>query len=191
MAITSVCTFTISCRHTRTARWEIIPSLCPALPICPARIPPRSPHQPAHSFHFDAFALSLDSGRRPAHVHPLSLIRVSGRLESRNFKDNKPVIVSLLTGGGGRDVDRTGGRRHTHQTTHIWYKWRARQLRTRPIGVGVRWWAMIVDSGCEGCKPHPPTGSTSLVHGSEGCSAVCVGAGGWGIVHTHEPTCNT
>ena len=157
----------------------------------PARIPPRSPHQPAHSFHFDAFALSLDSGRRHAHVHPLSLIRVSGRPESRNFKGNDPVIVSLLTGGGGRDVDRTGGRRHTHQTTHIWYKWRARQLRTRPIGVGVRWWAMIVDSGCEGCKPHPPTGSTSLVHGSEGCSAFCVGAGERGIVHTREPTCNT
>ena len=39
------------------------------------------------------------------------------------------------------------------------------------------WWAVIVDSGCEGYKPHPPTGSTSLVHGSEVCSAFCVGAG--------------
>ena len=87
----------------------------------PARIPLRSLHQPAHSFRFDAFALCLDSGRRHAHVHPLSLIRVSGRPESRNFKDNNPVIVSLLTGGGGRDVDRNGGPRHAHQTTHRWW----------------------------------------------------------------------
>ena len=71
----------------------------------PARIPPRSPHQPAHSFRFDAFALCLDSGRRHAHVHPLALIRVAGRQEHRNIKDNLG-IVSLLNGGGGRDVDR-------------------------------------------------------------------------------------
>ena len=87
----------------------------------PARIPPRSPHQPAHSFHFDAFALCLDSARRDALVRPLALIRVAGRPESRNFKDNNPVIVSLLTGGGGRHVDRNGGPRHTHQTTHRWW----------------------------------------------------------------------
>ena len=47
MAITIVCTFTIACRHTRAARWEIIPSQCPALPIRPARRSTRSPHQPA------------------------------------------------------------------------------------------------------------------------------------------------
>ena len=84
----------------------------------PARIPPRSPHQPAHSFHFDAFALCLDSARRDALVRPLALIRVAGHPESR---DNNPVIVSLLTGGGGRHVDRNGGPRHTHQTTHRWW----------------------------------------------------------------------
>ena len=71
----------------------------------PARIPPRSPHQPAHSFHFDAFALCLDSGRRHAHVHHLALIQVAGRQEHRNIEDNLG-IVSLLNGGGGRDVDR-------------------------------------------------------------------------------------
>ena len=54
-------------------------------------------------------------------MRPLALIRVAGRPESRNFKDNNPVIVSLLTGGGGRDVDRNGGPRHTHQTTHRWW----------------------------------------------------------------------
>ena len=47
MAITIVCTFTIACRHTRAARWKIIPSQCPALPIRPARRSTRSPHQPA------------------------------------------------------------------------------------------------------------------------------------------------
>ena len=47
MAITIVCTFTIACRHTRAARWGIIPSQCPALPIRPARRSTRSPHQPA------------------------------------------------------------------------------------------------------------------------------------------------
>ena len=87
-----------------TARSETVHPRSTAIPICPARIPPRSPHQPAHSFGFDSLALCLDSGRRHAHVHPLSLIRVSGRPESRNFKGNDPVIVSLLTGGGGRDV---------------------------------------------------------------------------------------
>ena len=54
-------------------------------------------------------------------MRPLALIRVAGRPESRNFKDNNPVIVSLLTGGGGRHVDRNGGPRHTHQTTHRWW----------------------------------------------------------------------
>ena len=47
MAITIVCTFTIACRHTRAARWKIIPSQCPAHPIRPARRSTRSPHQPA------------------------------------------------------------------------------------------------------------------------------------------------
>ena len=87
----------------------------------PARIPPRSRHQPAHSFRFDAFALCLDSGRRHAHVHPLALIRGACRPESRILKDRNPVTVSLLIGGGGRNVDRNGEARHTHQTTHRWW----------------------------------------------------------------------
>ena len=87
----------------------------------PARIPPRSPHQPAHSFRFDAFALCLDSGRRHAHVHPLALIRGACRPESRILKERNPVTVSLLIGGGGRNVDRNGEVRHTHQTTHRWW----------------------------------------------------------------------
>ena len=174
-----------------TARSQTLPSQSTALPIRPSWKPARSPHQAAHPFAFDSLPLCMLSGRSHAHGHPVAFMGVQGRPDSRNVRDNNPVIVSLLPGGGGRDVDRTGGRRHTHQTTHIWYKWRARQLRPRPIGVGVGWWAMIVDSGCEGCKPHPPTGSTSLVHGSEGCSAFCVGAGERGIVHTREPTCNT
>ena len=88
-----------------TARSQTLPSQSNAHPIRPSRKPPRSPHQPAHSFDFDSLALCLDSGRRHAHVHPMALIRVGGRQEHRNFKDN-PGIVSLLTGGGSRDVDR-------------------------------------------------------------------------------------
>ena len=86
-----------------TSRSETVHPQSTVIAMCPARIPPRSPHQPAHSFDFDSLALCLDSGRRHAHVHPLALIRVAGRQEHRNFKDN-PGIVSLLTGGGGRDV---------------------------------------------------------------------------------------
>ena len=88
-----------------TARSETVHPRSAAIPICPARIPPRSPHQPAHSFGFDSLALCLDSGRRHAHVHHLALIQVAGRQEHRNIKDNLG-IVSLLNGGGGRDVDR-------------------------------------------------------------------------------------
>ena len=44
---TIVYTFTIPFRHSRTARWDITPSQCPALPIRPARRSTRSPHQPA------------------------------------------------------------------------------------------------------------------------------------------------
>ena len=127
----------------------------------PARIPPRSPHQPAHSFHFDAFALCLDSARRDALVHPLALIRVAGRPESRNFKDNNPVIVSLLTGGGVQIVARNGEPRHAHRTTHRWW---GGVLVSFDLArcVCVWWGARVVESAGDGGIVHTSFFTTLL-----------------------------
>ena len=102
----------------RTARSETLHPQYTGLPIRPARMPTRSTHLPSHSFNFDSLVLCLQSGRRHAYVNPWALLRVAGRPESRNLKDNNPVIVYLLTGDGGRDVDLNGELRHGHQTTH-------------------------------------------------------------------------
>ena len=42
---------------------------CTALPIGPARTPPREPHYSALSFDFDALALGMHSGQMPAPMH--------------------------------------------------------------------------------------------------------------------------
>ena len=40
------------------------------------------------------------SGRSHARGHPVAVMGVQGRPDSRNVRDDNPVIVSLLPGGG-------------------------------------------------------------------------------------------
>ena len=83
-----------------TARSQTLPSQSTALPIRPSWKPARSPHQPAHPFAFDSLPLCMLSGRSHARGHPVAVMGVQGRPDSRNVRDNNPVIVSLLPGGG-------------------------------------------------------------------------------------------
>ena len=141
MAISSVGTFTTPCGGNPDRPLGNTHPQYTAFPVRPARIPTRSIHEPAHSFDFDSLALCLHSGRRHAYVNSWALLRLAGRPESRNLKDNDPVIVYLLAGGGCRDVDRNGEHRHCHQTTHHWW------------GGGVLVSLDLAKSRCEDYKP--------------------------------------
>ena len=57
-----------------------------ALPIGPARTPPRELHYSALSFDIYALALGMHSGQRPAHGHPLLFMGIRGRNEARTLK---------------------------------------------------------------------------------------------------------
>ena len=57
-----------------------------ALPIGPARTPPRELHYSAFSFDIYALALGMHSGQRPAHGHPLLFMGIRGRNEARTLK---------------------------------------------------------------------------------------------------------
>ena len=83
-----------------------------ALPIGPARTPPRELHYSALSFDIYALALGMHSGQRPAHGHPLLFMGIRGRNEARTFGQ---IIVTHLPRcgiqvvGGGRASARSAG----------------------------------------------------------------------------------
>ena len=62
------------------------PMQCTALRVGPARTPAREPHYSARVLDFDSLALSMSSGHRPFHGHPLLFMGVRGRTEVRNLK---------------------------------------------------------------------------------------------------------
>ena len=65
---------------------------CTALPIGPARVPPRELHYSALSFDFDALALGINSGQRHAHGHPLLFMGIPGTYRSKHFKKTMHVV---------------------------------------------------------------------------------------------------
>ena len=69
---------------------------CTALPIGPARVPPRELHYSALSFDFDALALGINSGQRHAHGHPLLFMGIPGTYRSKHFKKTMVIVLCLI-----------------------------------------------------------------------------------------------
>ena len=61
------------------------PMQCTALRVGPARTPAANPNYSARVLDFDSLALSMSSGHRPFHGHPLLFMGVRGRTEVRNL----------------------------------------------------------------------------------------------------------
>ena len=88
MAMSCVWTVNIPCLGASgpPSRSETLPPQRTALPICPERIPARSPHRPIHSVDVDSLALCTHSGRSHAQGHPWSSIGVRGVPNPATFK---------------------------------------------------------------------------------------------------------